>query len=101
MTAGAADPNAALVNLLVLGLVGIGVVAVFGLLWIVVANIRDRFRARRLAAAARRELDEQAAYRSKRTGAGASPTWTGDFDENAPIGTMGADDEETDGGSAT
>lgn len=101
MTAGAADPNAALMNILVLGLVGIGVVAAFGLIWIVVANIRDRFRARRRAAEARRELDEQAAYRSKRTGAGASPTWTGDFDENAPVGTVGADDEETDGEPST
>ncbi len=94
MTTGAADPNADLINILVLGLVGIGVIAVIGLIWIVGANIGDRLRARRRTAAARRELDEQAEYRHKRTG--ATPTWTGDFDENAPLGTIGAVDEPAD-----
>jgi hypothetical protein len=95
------DPNAALVSILVLGLVGIGVVAVFGLIWIVVATFRDRLRARRRAADARREMDEQAAYRSTRTGIGSGPTWKGDFDENAPVGTVGADDEPPDGEPST
>jgi len=99
MTTGAAETNAELINILILGLVAIGVVAVIGLIWIVAASIRDRFRTRRRLAADRRELEQQAEYRHTRTG--ATPTWTGDFDENAPVGTIGADDEPGEPGSGT
>ena len=92
----APESDQQLLTILVLGLIAIGIVATVGLIWLVIANIRDRMAVRRRAAAFRKAQAAQDDYRAQRIG-----VWTPDtFDENAPVGTAGGpgDPPPADGG---
>jgi type II secretory pathway pseudopilin PulG len=92
----APESDQQLLTILVLGLVAIGIVAAIGLIWLVIANIRERMAVRRAAAAFRKAQAAQDEYRAQRIG-----VWTPDtFDENAPVGTAGGQEDPPPGGGS-